>query len=153
MNRLLDAIAGGWQIGGIVVLRAGFPFDISYPGDPQNSGTVNRGDRVASGKLDSPTIDRWFDQLAFVQSAPGVFGNNGRNVLFGPGTRSLDFMMGKRFALPWEGHLIQFRFEAFNFTNTPKFGQPNGGLRAPATATISSADEPRRIQFGLKYAF
>jgi hypothetical protein len=149
----LDAILGSWQVGGIVTFRSGFPFDVRYPGDPQNSGTVNRGDRIATGRLPNPSIDRWFDEFAFVQSAPGVFGNTGRNVLFGPGTRNLDFMAGKRFRLPWEGHSLQFRFESFNFSNTPKFGQPNANLRSPAAATISQADEPRRIQFGLKYVF
>jgi hypothetical protein len=152
--RATDAILGGWQIGGILVLRTGFPFDVSYPGDPQNSGTRNRGDRIRSGKLDNPTIDRWFDELAFVQSAPGVYGNAGRNVLYGPGLSNLDFIMAKRFVLPWKEHHVQFRLEAFNFTNTPHFNQPAAGLRASNnTATINSADEPRRIQFALKYNF
>jgi hypothetical protein len=96
----------------------------------------------------NPTIDRWFDEFAFVASAPGVFGNTGRNVLYGPGSRNFDFILGKRFAMPWEGHALQCRF-----TNTPTFGQPAAGLRGQATATITEADEPRRIQFALKYTF
>jgi hypothetical protein len=152
-HRALQAALGGWQVGGLLSFRTGFPFDVSYPGDPQNSGTRNRGDRIASGKLDNPSIDRWYDQFAFVQSAPGVFGNTGRNVLYGPGARNFDFILGKRFSLPWEGHNLQFRFESFNFTNTPHFSQPAIGLRAPNTATINAADEPRRIQFALKYSF
>lgn len=99
------------------------------------------------------TIDRWFDQNAFVQSAPGVFGNTGRNVLYGPGLRNFDFILAKRFNLPWEGHHLQFRFESFNFTNTPHFDQPATGVRAANTATINAADEPRRIQLALKYNF
>ncbi len=91
--------------------------------------------------------------MAFVQSAPGVFGNNGRNVLTGPGGKNFDLMVSKRFVMPFEGHSLQFRFEAFNFTNTPNFALPASGLRAPTTATINRADEPRRIQFGLKYVF
>ena len=148
-----DAILGGWQIGGLVSLRTGFPFEVTFPGDPQNSGTTNRGDRVGSGVLSSPTIDNWFDQSAFVVSAPGVYGTNGRNVLRGPGGKNFDFMLGKRFRMPWEGHTVQLRFEAFNFTNTPQFGQPNGGMLRAATGTINRAGEPRRIQFGLKYLF
>jgi hypothetical protein len=149
----LDAVLGGWQMGGIISLRTGFPFDVTYPGDPQNSGTTDRGNRIASGKIDSPTIDQWFDQFAFVQSAPGVYGNTGRNVLYGPGFNNLDFILAKRFIMPWKEHQLQFRFEAFNFTNTPHFNQPVRGLRASNTATINEADEPRRIQFALKYNF
>lgn len=152
-NGTLDAVLGGWQVGGIMTFRTGFPFDVSYPGDPQNSGTRNRGDRIASGKLDNPTIDKWFDEFAFVQSLPGVYGTTGRNVLYGPGLGNLDFILAKHFNMPWKEHHLQFRFEAFNFTNTPHFNQPVAALRAPNTATINSADEPRRIQFGLKYSF
>ena len=152
-NRGLDALLGGWQVGGILTLMTGFPFDISYPGDPQNSGTRNRGDRIGSGKLSNPTIDKWFDEMAFVASAPGVYGNTGRNLLYGPGARNFDFILGKQFSLPREGHQLQFRFEAFNFTNTPRFGQPASGLRSAGTATINAADEPRRIQLALKYNF
>ncbi|MDE0261897.1 MAG: TonB-dependent receptor [Bryobacterales bacterium] len=148
-----DAILGGWQIGGLVSLRTGFPFEVTFPGDPQNSGTTNRGNRVGSGVLSNPTIDNWFDQSAFVVSEPGVFGTTGRNPLRGPGGKNFDFMLGKRFRMPWEGHTVQFRFEAFNFTNTPQFGQPVGGMLRAATGTINRAGEPRRIQFGLKYLF
>lgn len=152
-NPAFDALAGGWQIGGWFTYRSGFPFDITYPGDAQNTGTRNRGDRIASGKLDNPTIDRWFDQFAFVASAPGVYGNTGRNVLIGPDATNFDFILAKQFRMPWEGHALQFRFESFNFTNTPKFGPPNSTLRGPATATINQADDPRRIQLALKYNF
>jgi hypothetical protein len=144
---------GGWQLGGLVSLRTGIPFSVSYPGDPQNSGTANRGDRIGVGTLPDPTIDKRFDEFAFVASAPGVYGNTGRNVLYGPGSKNLDFILGKRFQMPWEGHALQFRFESFNVTNTPTFGQPNATLRGQATASINEADEPRRIQFALKYVF
>lgn len=153
MPRALDLLVGGWELGGIVTFMTGTPFDINYPGDPQNSGTRNRGNRVATGTLSNPTIDQWFDQYAFVASAPGIYGNTGRNVLYGPGLRNFDLIVGKIFRLPKEGHQVQFRFESFNFTNTPAFGQPNAGLRAPNTATITSAGDPRRIQFALKYMF
>jgi len=152
-NRGLDAALGGWQVGGILTWMTGTPFDVSYPGDAQNSGTANRGNRIATGTLPNPTIDKWFDEFAFVASAPGVYGNTGRNILYGPGFRNFDLIVGKQFRMPREGHHLQLRFEAFNLTNTPHFGQPVSGLRGAATATIAQADEPRRIQFALKYQF
>ena len=33
-----EAILGGWQVGGILSLMTGVPFDVTYPGDTQNSG-------------------------------------------------------------------------------------------------------------------
>src|SRR2546422_8609417 len=51
-NGALDAVFGGWQVGGLVAFRSGLSFDVSYPGDPQNTGTRNRGNRIASGVLD-----------------------------------------------------------------------------------------------------
>ena len=39
------------------------------------------------------------------------------------------------------------------FTNTPQFGRPNTNVGTPAVGRITVADEPRRIQFGLKYVF
>ena len=44
----LDAILGGWQVSGLLSLRTGFPFDVTFPGDPQNTGSTNR---VGDGKL------------------------------------------------------------------------------------------------------
>jgi len=70
-----------------------------------------------------------------------------------PGIRNLDFMLAKNFQMPWEGHRLQFRFESFNFTNTPKFGRPNTTVGSVNAGKITDADEPRRMQFALKYVF
>jgi hypothetical protein len=55
-------------------------------------------------------------------------------------------MVGREFLFPIEGHRVQFRLESFNFTKTPTFGPPNA-------ARITVAEDPRRIQFALKYLF
>jgi hypothetical protein len=83
----------------------------------------------------------------------GTIGNVGRNLIIGPGRKNRDVMVARNFQLPVEGHLIQFRFESFNFTNTPNFGPPATGLGVPTAGRINNAEDPRRIQFGLKYLF
>ena len=148
-------ILGGWQVGTIISAYSGFPIPHTINVNNQNLGGSVRGDWVRGPNLpDSErTIDRWFDTGFVVPSAPGVLSNAGRNLIESPGTKNLDVMVSRNFYMPWEGHQLQFRFESFNFTNTANFGRPNTGVGAPAAGTITTAADPRRIQFALKYVF
>lgn len=149
----LSWILGGWQVGGILSLLSGTPHDHTFNVDNQNNGGRVRGDLVRDPNLDSSqrSIDRWFDTEFVRASASGVISNAGRNLIIGPGRRNFDFIAAKNFYLPWqEGHYVQFRFEAFNFTNTPHFGSPNTSVGSPAAGRINEAEEGRLIQFGLK---
>ena len=148
-------ILGNWQVGGILALQSGMWSDHSFNVDNQNLGGRVRGDWVRNPNLPSSeqTIDRWFDTEFVTASAPGVISNAGRNTIQLPRRTNYDFILARQASMPWEGHRIQFRFESFNFTNTPQFGAPNTAVGSPAAGQISEADEPRRIQFGLKYIF
>ncbi len=147
-------IFGGWQMNGIVVLRSGLPFSVT-----QNN-TINtieghvRPDRLRDGKLDNPTINKWFDPDAFrvvTCQQPGgntqagqdlntylaqfcKYGNAGQGILEGPGFKNVDYSMIKNIQVS-EALRVQFRAEIFNIFNTPQFGVPNSGLNA-ATAFL-----------------
>ena len=149
-------ILGNWQVGGILALQGGMWSDHSFNVDNQNLGGRVRGDWVSNPNLPGSqrTIDRWFNTDNFVTAgAPGVISNAGRNLIQMPRRTNYDFILAKQIAMPWEGHNLQFRFESFNFTNTPQFGRPNTNVGTPAVGRITQADEPRRIQFGLRYLF
>ena len=142
-------------MGGIVqILDGSWDFHtINF--DAANVGGASRGNLARNPNLPASerTIDRWFDTTAVVQGVPGTLDNAGRNIIEGPGRKNLDFMMARNFPMPWAEDRLQFRFEAFNFTNTPQWGRPNRSFGTSAVGTITSADEPRRIQFALKYMF
>lgn len=149
------ALLGGWQIGAIVALYSGLPVTHSVNVNNQNLGGAVRGDWVRNPNLpaDQRSIDGWFDLGAFVPSAPGTIGNAGRNLIYGPGVKNLDLMVSRSFRMPWEGHYVQFRAEAFNATNTANFAPPATGIGTPTAGRITSAADPRRVQFALKYVF
>ena len=146
---------GNWQLGGILSLLSGLPLDHTINIDTQNNGGRVRGNWVRNPNLPASerTIDRWFDTGFVMAAASGQIGNAGRNLITGPGRKNFDFMLARNFLMPWEGHQLQFRFESFNFTNTPNFGAPNTAVGTVNAGRIISADEPRRIQFALKYVF
>jgi hypothetical protein len=94
--------------------------------DNSNTGRSNLGfganDRphvLRNPNLDTPTPNRWFDTTAFAVPARGNFGNAGRNIVDGPGYRSLNLSLIKNTPLP-DRATLQFRAEVFNVENRPK---------------------------------
>jgi hypothetical protein len=154
MHPVANALLGGWQLGGILFVRSGEPFSVTVSGDVANMGTTNYADRIGNGNLPSSerSIDRWFDTTAFAVPAQYTIGSAGRNILFGPGSKSMDLKIGKNWMLT-ERLRLEYRLEMFNFTNTPNFGTPNGTLNNAQVARITSAADPRRIQMGMKLVF
>ncbi len=152
-------IFGGWQTNGIVVLRSGLPFTVTQGGTINTVEAPVRPDRLQSGKLDNPTINRWYNPDAFrvvTCAQPGNantdagralnqyltqfchYGSAGQAILEGPGFKNVDFSLLKNIPLK-ESLRLQFRAEFFNLFNTPQFGTPVAGLNAapaflPATA-------------------
>jgi outer membrane receptor protein involved in Fe transport len=143
MSRALDALAGGWTFSGIGTFQSGTPLIVSRP--------ALRDTR--SAKLDTPTIDRWFDTSAFAPAAPFTFGNVGRLQadVRNDGIRNVDVTLSKylRFA---DRFRLQVRVDAFNAFNRPQFGRPNGTVTSPSFGRITTqANSPREIQLGIKF--
>ena len=153
-NRAVDLVLGGWQLGGIVSLQTGLPFTVNSGGGITNAGGADRPNRIADGNLPAgqQSIDRWFDLAAFAVQPQFTYGNSGRNILDGPGNKNLDLSLAKIFNLT-EKFRLQFRAESFNATNTANFGFPGSNINNAGVGAITSAAEPRRVQFALKLLF
>jgi hypothetical protein len=142
MHPVLDAVAGGWSISGITTFQSGMPVGVSRP-------SLNNGQ---SAKLDTPTIDRWFDTSVFRLAEPFTFGNVGRLLpdVRSHGVKDFDLAIGKSFHAR-ERYELKFRTEFFNAFNTPRFGSPAGGVGTATFGTVSSqVNRPRSVQFGLQ---
>ncbi|MFB3906668.1 MAG: TonB-dependent receptor domain-containing protein [Acidobacteriota bacterium] len=158
-SRVIDLIAGGWQVNGIVTLSTGTPLGISAS---NNAGIFNMAIRAnstgKSGKLTGPVQDRlsaYFDKTAFAQPAAFTFGNLGPRLpdIRNDGIYNWDLSVFKNFRLT-EQLKLQFRAEALNAFNTPRFSGPNTSVTSSSFGIISSqANAPRQIQFGLKVLF
>jgi hypothetical protein len=56
--------------------------------------------------------------------------------------------------MPWEGHRLLFRAEAFNAFNHANFTNPSLNLQSPLTfGEFQGTMDPRSMQFALRYEF
>ncbi|MFN0101866.1 MAG: TonB-dependent receptor domain-containing protein [Bryobacteraceae bacterium] len=147
-----NGVLGGWSIGSIVTMSSSVPFSPTVQGNPANTGTytvVQRPDVVGSAYNAERTLQRDFNVDAFARPANFTYGTSGRNVLRGRAQFNWDFSALKSFQL-LEHLRLQFRFEAFTLSNTPRFGAPGNVLGTAAFGVITGAGTPRNLQFGLK---
>jgi hypothetical protein len=154
-HRIFGQVLGGWSLSNIITAQSGSRFNPTIQADRANTGRSQRPDRLASGKLEHPTIARWYDVSAFTLPALYTYGNSGRNILLSPRTASWNLGLFKTFQLSRarEGMRLQFRSEFFNLTNTARFGAPVTNIQAANAAQITSAGLPREIQFAAKLMF
>ena len=154
-------ILSGWETAGIITVQSGRPFTVALLSEIDNSGTGrsilgfganDRPNLVGNAELSNPTTGQWFNTSAFAFAAPGTFGNAGRNILDGPGFQNVNVSLMKNTGLG-ERVNLQFRAEAFNLFNHPNFNLPDNFLGSPTFGRITSARDPRHIQFGLKLLF
>ena len=150
-------VLGEWQVQGVIRVGSGFPFTVSGTNVCQCGSFVPQRVNYAAGReddrgeVDNPSQAQWYDRTAYVVPASGFQGTVGRNTLIGPGSQQVDFSLSKRF--PIGASRLEFRWEIFNLLNTTNFGQPDGNISNATGGVISSADDARNMQFGIRYAW
>jgi hypothetical protein len=163
--RAAALITNGWQLNTITSISSGTPFtvydsaDVSLQGSaPEISGFYSsRPDLISDPNSGQPhTANEWVSRAPFLQLNPvtqaGQFGNEGRNVVRGPGIADVDLSLFKYFNID-ESRRVQFRAECFNLLNHPNFGLPENDLESPAFGQILQAGPPRLLQLALKFVF
>ena len=110
---------------------------------------------VGDPNLSNPTTARWFNTSAFAAPAAFTFGNAGRNILRSEGSKNVDLSVFRSFPLPLrEGMRLEFRGEAFNAFNTPRYAAPVANLsNSNFGQVLATANSERRFQFGAKIIF
>jgi hypothetical protein len=145
---------GGWHVNGIVTAQTGIGNGVSYDNDTSNTGVGSLPDMIADPVLprSERSVKKWFNTAAFVAPPPGRFGNSSRLSFHNPGLNNVDLMVAKGIILR-ENVNVTFRVEFFNFFNHTNFSDVNNNLTSPGFGTVTSAADPRIIQFGLKLYF
>jgi hypothetical protein len=133
LNRggLATAVASGWQVNGLFSAYTGTPFTVTgsstslnAPGNTQTADQIKPHVAIPGGVGPGQSF---FDPLAYASVTQVRFGTSGFDSLRGPGLVNLDFSLFRTFRVS-ERVRVQFRAQAFNFTNTPHFANPGSNV-------------------------
>ncbi|HXO32316.1 MAG TPA: TonB-dependent receptor [Candidatus Acidoferrales bacterium] len=168
MNRVLDAVVGGWSISTLITEQSGQPMALTMANPRLANGSQRPNvvcPQLKTGVSVNAAALTWQSAtpLPFLNS--NCFGDPGdQNPGNAPryfsglrvdGIHNVDLSLYKSF-VPKEGTRIEVRADMFNFANHPRFGQPNSGVGDPLFGTITSdapGELPRYFQFGLRFEF
>lgn len=153
----VHGVLGGWEWSGIAMFSSGFPFTVTQSGDRAGVGGGTQRPNVVGTPNIIGTVDEYFNTAAFALSALGEFGNEGVNVVRGPGIGN-DFTMNfyKNFAFRAFGRErtnLRIGAEFFNIFNHANFSAVGAGFATATFGKITQALDPREIQFSARLSF
>jgi hypothetical protein len=170
VGRVGDAIIGGWQLSGLFRWTSGFPVTVdngfsNFPTNFEMEGNANQLAPVHTGVFFNTGTPNIFSNgpAAISSFAPAYAGQSGeRDEIRGDGFFGIDLGLAKRWLMPWsEKQSLQFRWEAFNVTNTAKFDVQSAllsnslGLGSGSSFGNYSGllTNPRIMQVALRFEF
>jgi hypothetical protein len=162
-TNIAKALVADWQLNGVFGAFSGLPFTVRA-----NQASLNTPNNVQTGDLvgdlrkvgAAGSAGTFYDVSAFAQPTGVRFGNTERNQFRGPGGVNLDLSLFRAFSLG-QTRRLEFRVEAGNITNTPKFNNPSEDMTSPNFMRITSVANnngqaqysERQIRVGLRFSF
>jgi outer membrane receptor protein involved in Fe transport len=179
-HALPHVLGAGWQLNTVITVQSGRPIPIITSNDTSGTFNFHQRPNVVPGVpvilSNWSPVTGYLNPFAFAQPADGTFGNLGRDQIYSPGFRNLDFSVTKNFQFH-ENRTLQFRVEVFNLFNHPNFALPSNvitpGINADGTKNLDAGPAgsitqtpdvaqgnpglggggPRVMQFGVRFQF
>jgi hypothetical protein len=165
-NRFVSAIASGWNLSTVALVKTGIPFNISTGSDGPGFGNVdgNGGDRpillnpsILGRTIADPDTSKQLlpkEAFRFIQPeeivALGGRGSLGRNVFRKGPIHNLNASLQRSWGFKRDLRLT-FRAESVNLFNTPQFAEPGFELANQNFGAITNTlNEGRTFRFTLQ---
>src|SRR5207249_10659601 len=150
---VLRTIASGWSSSPIFKILSGSYLSVTTNQDRVLNGVTNqRVNQLKQDPYGDKSVDKFLNPAAFELPAFGTFGNSGMSSIAGPNTWQFDAATSRTFQLR-ETQRLELRAEAFNVTNSFQMNNPNTNFSSNTFGQVTSARDPRIMQFALKYVF
>jgi hypothetical protein len=151
----VNQIVGGWQFDGITTWNSG-GFETAYSSQDNGMGgrAGNYADVVVGQNPNngSHTRDHWFNTAAFAVPPFPRYGTSRPGTIVGPGYVNFDLSFFKNIKFT-ESKYFQFRWEMFNAFNHVNLYGPDTNASNGTFGVISSANDARIMQVGMKLYF
>src|SRR6185295_11299921 len=159
-NDILRKVASGWKLAPLYRHRTGTYMNIVAGANndfARNGSNINSqpaqyvgGDPIADHSGGPLTF--YLNRAAYTTPALGTLGNAGTRTVIGPSQWDFDMALSREFRF-LEKQSIQFRWEAYNVTNSFRPVNPNADITNALFGQIRASRSPRIMQFALKYMF
>src|SRR5262249_57166139 len=142
LNRLADAVLGGWEVSAFFLLQSGYPLQVNQSGGTLWNGTQRPnlvGDPATSGDIHD-RLNNYFNQAAFSRPAPDTFGTAPRTLdIRGPAVNILDAALIKN----WRGQggeRLQVRLQAQELRSRPGVSGPAADATSQGATTFGAGN-------------
>lgn len=165
-NHMEDMLLGHWRLSVSAIVQSGLDISpiliLDFSGS--GNGLTQRPDLIGDPYCHPRGRNCWLNPASFAPPPAYSFGNLKNNSLFGPGSVIVNTGLSRLFPIG-ERQQVEFRWEVFNLPNhpnlyapqgafvAPTFGQPTPATTAGLGALAQTVNDPRIMQFALKYSF
>ena len=151
-NTTVRAIASDWRFSTIFRAYSGSPLSVTVNTDPARTGITGQRANVSGDPYGPHELNTYLNRSSFTEPAVGTLGNMERNSINGPGTHFFDVSLVRAFRFNGN-HRIEARIESFNLLNWFQWNNPVSNFNDVNFGRITSAGDPRIMQFAVKYQF
>jgi len=160
---LARPITRNWQLAPLVTLFTGNPIQITDGKDISLSGqSLDRPDVILPNQVypAQKSVLEYFNPAAFQCAgsnaactvSSGLFGDLGRNSVYGPGQINFSTALSRRFVIR-ERWSMEFRADFFNIMNHGNWNNPTASVTSGTFGQVVSFGNPRIIQMAMKLFF
>jgi len=161
ISRPVDWVVGGWQTSITAMVQSGTPVDLQTG----HYAPGNRPDKIGPITYPKSISGYWFNPAAFgdptnvtgsVSHATTYtrLGTLGRNQVFGPGYRAINWSVQKNIHLT-DKQTLELHGDAFNLFNSAEFTNPNSNLTGGNFGQVEGVQvySNRQIQLAARFTF
>ncbi len=151
-----SGVFGGWSMSLVFTAQSGTPLTVTVPTSTSvlqgSTGSLRANYLGVPISVSNPSISQFFNTAAFAVPAVGTFGDEGRNMFFGPSTHQLNTVFIRDLRLGG-ARALTLQVSAVNLLNTAEWSSVNTTFGSPTFGQITSFRPSRALTINARFRF